>query len=220
MAIQVISVNCPACGAEINIESDRESAFCTYCGSKIVINNSNEHIYRNIDEARIKEAETDRMIRLKELEMEEKSSMPKKYLIMAWIAGTAILIVMGVIGLSIDNDGLGICMLLGMCVGMWGGFGLFIANKNKKPQRYAGENEAVITAAMEDYSEKDFNNVVMLFRGAGFTNVTAVPMNDLTMFSQKRNGHVDDVTINGSNEFEEGDVFSKKSNVLITYHSR
>lgn len=40
------------------------------------------------------------------------------------------------------------------------------------------------------------------------------------MFNQKKNGQVESVTINGSDEFEEGDVFPKVSNVLITYHSK
>ena len=40
------------------------------------------------------------------------------------------------------------------------------------------------------------------------------------MFNQGKNGKVEAVTINGSDEFEEGDIFPKNSNVLITYHSR
>ena len=47
-------------------------AFCTYCGTKIIIHNENEHIYRHIDEAGIKQAETDRMIMLKKMELLEK----------------------------------------------------------------------------------------------------------------------------------------------------
>jgi len=220
MSVSFIAVKCPACGANISAESDRKFSFCTYCGSKIMMNNDNEHIYRNIDEARIKEAETDRMIMMRQMAMEEKASASKKYLVIAWILGTALLILIGIIGSTIGNEDLGICMLLGMCVGMWGGIGLFATDKKKKVRRYVASNEVAITEAMENYCEKNFNSIVMLFRGAGFTNVTAIPMNDLTMFNLRKNGQVESVTINGSEEFEEGDIFPKNSNVLITYHSK
>lgn len=72
MAIQFVSVRCPDCGAELSIENGREQAFCSYCGAKVLVHNDNEHIYRNIDEARIKEAENERILRLRELELEEK----------------------------------------------------------------------------------------------------------------------------------------------------
>lgn len=219
MAIQFIAMRCPACGAEINVESGREFSFCTYCGSKIMMNNDNEHIYRNIDEARIKEAETERMIRLRELELEEKeSSRGRKSTLVAY--GIALVFVL---------IGALICIAKPLA-GMWGIIiGAYIAlftyiksdeKKKQKKKKYVGSNEVAITEAMECCTEKNFNSVVMLFRGAGFTNVTAIPMNDLSMFNQKKNGQVEEVTINGSDEFEEGDIFPKNSNVLITYHSR
>ncbi|MCB7067525.1 hypothetical protein LI031_27070 [Enterocloster citroniae] len=68
--------------------------------------------------------------------------------------------------------------------------------------------------------EKNYNSVVMLFRGAGFTNVTAVPLNDLNILSQRKNGQVEAVTINGNGDFDEGDVYPREANILITYHSR
>lgn len=74
MAIQFVSVRCPDCGAELSIENGREQAFCSYCGAKVLVHNDNEHIYRNIDEARIKEAENERILRLRELELEEKEN--------------------------------------------------------------------------------------------------------------------------------------------------
>ena len=74
MAIQFISVKCPECNATLSIEKERSMAFCTYCGTKILLNNENEHVYRQIDEARIREAELEQMVRLKELEMEERET--------------------------------------------------------------------------------------------------------------------------------------------------
>ena len=74
MAVSIISLKCPECGATISIESDRKQAFCTYCGAKILVNNENEYVYRHIDEAQITQAETDRLIQLKQLEIAEKQA--------------------------------------------------------------------------------------------------------------------------------------------------
>ena len=43
---------------------------------------------------------------------------------------------------------------------------------------------------------------------------------DLNFFNMKKNGQVEEVTINGSDEFEEGDVYPRNSNVIITYHCK
>lgn len=73
MAVNFISVKCPDCGASLDVEKGRKQVFCTYCGAKILINNDNEYVYRHIDEAGIKQAETDSMVRMKQMEMAEKN---------------------------------------------------------------------------------------------------------------------------------------------------
>ena len=219
MAINLISIKCPECGADLSVEDDREFSFCSYCGTKVIINNDNEHIYRTIDEAGIKQAETDRIVKLRQLEMEERSNISRKTGIILWITITIILLIVGIIGLTIDNEGLGMCMMLSMCVGIWG-FNFLFFGKNKKKRVIAGTNEVVISESMGNYHEKNFNSIVLLFKGAGFTNVTAVPLNDLNIFNMKKNGQVEEVTINGSDEFEEEDVYPRNSNVIITYHCK
>ena len=68
MAVKFISVKCPECGANLDIEEDRKTVYCSYCGRKILLHNENEHVYRYIDEAEIKQAEA----RLREVELAEK----------------------------------------------------------------------------------------------------------------------------------------------------
>lgn len=70
--MKLISVKCPECGATLNIEEGREQAFCTYCGTKVLLHNENEYIYRHIDEAGVKQAETDRIVRMKQMELAKK----------------------------------------------------------------------------------------------------------------------------------------------------
>lgn len=218
MAVKFTTVKCPECGASLQMEEGREKMFCSYCGSQVVMTNENEYIYRHIDEAGIKQAETERIVKLKELEMESQANGIKKILIVVWLVSTAVLLLLGVIGMSTDSEGLTMCLLLGMCVGMWGGIGLFGLAKKKK-RTVVNADEVIISESMADYSDKNFNSVLMLYKSAGFKNVNAVPMNDLNIFTMKNNGKVDSVSINGEDDFDEGDVFSKSSHITVMYHS-
>lgn len=62
MAIKAVSIKCPESGANLNIEEGHKQLFCKYCGAKIILENDNEYIYRHIDEAEVKRAETERML--------------------------------------------------------------------------------------------------------------------------------------------------------------
>ena len=73
--MKVVPLYCPNCGAPVG----KDAKFCSLCGSPIVIDDGtqrsahsehSEHIYRNVDEARIREAEASELIRLKEIELE------------------------------------------------------------------------------------------------------------------------------------------------------
>lgn len=217
MAIQFVSVRCPECGAELSIEGGRENAFCSYCGAKVLIHNENEHIYRNIDEARIKEAETERILRLKELELEEQERVrSRKSLAIAFGVALAFVVVSGVI-----------CIFKPM-YGIWGVYiGILIALfaflkmlNDKKKGNGAGTSAVTITSAMMNCRGKKYDTAVMILYTAGLTNIIPIPLHDLKLFSNGMNGLVDSISINGRSDFKEGDVFPADSEVMITYHSR
>lgn len=96
---------------------------------------------------------------------------------------------------------------------------IILVENHEDKRKHIGFNEVSITESMANCRGKNYNSVVLLFRGAGFTNVTAIELKNLTVFNQRKNGRVESVTINGTDSFEEGDIFPKDSNVLITYHS-
>lgn len=72
------TVKCPSCGAELTVKDDnRDFMFCEYCGTKVdMIDSRIEH--HIVDEARIIEAETDRQVKIKHLEMETEEYERKK----------------------------------------------------------------------------------------------------------------------------------------------
>lgn len=55
--MKLISLKCPECSSNLQIEEGRDKCFCQYCGAEISLNDYySSHIYRKVDEARIKEA--------------------------------------------------------------------------------------------------------------------------------------------------------------------
>lgn len=74
----LIKLKCTSCGANVSIEEKREFLYCQYCGTKLILNNENEYIYRHIDDADIKRAETERIVKLKKLEIAEKKNEENK----------------------------------------------------------------------------------------------------------------------------------------------
>ena len=73
MALKITSVKCPECGAVLQIEEGRKQIFCSYCGANVIMTNENEYVYRYVDEAEVKHAETEHIIQMKKLELLEKS---------------------------------------------------------------------------------------------------------------------------------------------------
>lgn len=75
--VKMIALKCPECGAKLQIEDGRKQCFCQYCGHKILLDDGNvdvnvTHTYHKVDDARLKEAEVEKLIRLKELEIKQK----------------------------------------------------------------------------------------------------------------------------------------------------
>ena len=102
---------------------------------------------------------------------------------------------------------------------MWGALGLFAGGKKKKRNSLVGPNEVAISEDMAYYRDKNYNNMVALFKSGGFQNISAIPLNDLNFLTKSKNGRVDKIAINGNDDFDEGDVFQKNAQIIITYHS-
>lgn len=77
--IKTISLKCPECNASLSVDEELKQCFCQYCGAKILIDDgSTTHTYRQVDEARIKEAEVKQLLELKKLEIEEAKRIAKE----------------------------------------------------------------------------------------------------------------------------------------------
>ena len=89
MSIEIKKVQCPYCGASVEATGLTESVTCPYCDQKIIINNENEYVYREIKDAEIRKTDAEYQLELKRLEIAEKERLARekktKYKIIASI---------------------------------------------------------------------------------------------------------------------------------------
>ena len=142
--MRLINLTCSHCGAELQIDADRKQAFCTYCGSKILIEDEDIQITnRIIDEARLKEAE----IRLKELEYQHERELREETLRLEQkkserIAAIVFLAVLA-ITFSMNRSLFAVALIVGLVV-------------------LSGMRSSDRKAAGGDYNDSDCNKIVAL----------------------------------------------------------
>lgn len=87
--MNVYSIKCPECGAELDVNEGRSSCFCSYCGTKILLDDSVERkevTHRYVDEAEIVKSRN--AIELERMKMEERKRNDKNIWII--LIGSAI----------------------------------------------------------------------------------------------------------------------------------
>lgn len=230
--MKTILLKCPDCSQNLSVDEGRDFCFCQYCGAKVMVRNENEKIIRRIDEAKLKQIEMEQQIRLKELEMLEKerdaAEKKKKIKIKIGISASVVGLIIMLIGLAANFT----ISMVGLLLLTMGSFGFIL-----DPSEKSSENYTVSTASRtivkielpenvcdEDYTEMDYRSVEEKFSDAGFTNITCVPMRDLSVgfFGRvpKSNEKVSEIIVNGEDidDFD-GKKFRPDANIRIYYHS-
>ena len=229
MSVKLIAVKCPECGATLNIEEDRTQAFCTYCGTKVLVHNENEHIYRSIDEAGIARAKTERIVKEKQMEFAERrwiaqENRRKNRVKLALALGTigVLMMIIGYMGghASGDSDsGLYMLAMVGMLVLEAAAF-VGMSGKDEEDSDSIYSDTATLPDLAWNYERKDYKAVETVLRSAGFTNIRCVPLNDLSFGVLYKPGMVESLTINGKDNISPTKKYSKDAQIVISYHSR
>lgn len=221
MAIKFISVKCPECKANLPMEEGRKEMFCSYCGTKVIMYNDNEYIYRHIDEAGIKQADAKRAIELKRIEYAEKKlkerSRRKRTKIVVSIIIGIISVLCIIIGVTVHEIWelctVGVMIPLSL---------LFIwfreLNGDGDDEDDFGEKIKIPTGAY-NYVGKNLYDVEAQLKSAGFVNVNRVPLNDLKIGLIYKPNTVQSLTINGQVVTSARKKYSKNAKVVITYHN-
>lgn len=233
MSITLNTIKCPQCGADLYIEEKREKIFCSYCGTQILITNDNEYIYRHIDEAKIKQAETDRIVKLKQIEMEEKRSFTKEKIRALKIKISIVLGIIMIVALafgfvkydSASDDIPPGGVLLGAVCGvillyMWAFGEMNDSNSEKNLDIDDGDDGMVkVPEGIIDFQNKSYTAIEAQFKSAGFTNVKCMPLGDLRTGLLTKPNMVENITINGQFIQSFKKKYSPDASIIITYHS-
>ena len=216
MSVEFKAVKCPECGANLSVEEGREKMFCSYCGAQIMLVNENEHIYRHIDEADVKKAETDQMVRMKKMEIFERFREEKEKRKLLKIKICLVLGVIAILSFIIGQETVGgFCIFAILLIGQY----LFIEHYEDNDLDVLSGDIVKVPSAVENFERKNYTAMEAEFMGAGFTNVKSVPLNDLTFGLIKRPGMVASISINGKEITSGGKKCSSDAKVIISYHS-
>lgn len=229
MSVKLIAVKCPECGATLNIEEDRTQAFCTYCGTKVLVHNENEHIYRNIDKAGIARAKTERIVKEKQMEFAERrwiaqENRKKKRAKLALglgIAGGVLMVIGFMAGEATGNSdsSLYTIAMVGMLALEAAAF-VAMSGKDEEDSDSIYSDTATLPDIAWNYERKDYKAVETVLRSAGFTNIRCVPLNDLSFGVLYKPGMVASLTINGKDNISATRKYPKDAQIVISYHSR
>lgn len=228
MAYKLISVKCPDCGQTLSIEENRTQAFCSYCGAKVLISNENEYIMHQVDEAGIQKAETERQIRLKELELQEQREAhgrkQRKTLTVIWLIISIILLVIIIPMMAGSEDGFtnGFMMLfyLGCPIIGGGAYLIFKWLPEKETEKIIARQGGIrFPNELTPFSEKKYQPLEEILRSAGFTNITCVNLHDLNILTAIMNNEkIEKITVNGKPITSGGKMYMADAPIVITYH--
>ena len=229
MSITLNPLKCPACGASLNAREGQKQLFCSYCGTKILVSDENERTYRHIDEAGVRQAETDRLIRLKELELNEKRtsgmSVLRAILTGLWIVFLLIIITIVLVktikeGFT-ESDAFLILFYIGAPIIGGGGFLIFKVLPDKEKETNLRKSGAVMfPKGLDPFTDQNYETVSSILRGSGFRNVTCVNLHDIKTGLLSDPGKIATITVSGAEISSGGKYYLPDAPIIITYHGK
>ena len=196
--MKLITLECPNCHASLEVDGDMSVAYCQYCGTKLLLADEsikiNATINHNIrDETKIQELKTKQEVKLAKLKYKAERDRLTRKIIIGWI----IFALVGAIGM--------------------------VAYESISEHMYKHKIEVMAEEGrftIGDHTElegKKHKGIVKLLKGAGFTDIEEVHLDDKSFLSLG-NGKVESVSINGNTVFSKNDFWDGSEHVVVTYH--
>jgi len=79
-----------------------------------------------------------------------------------------------------------------------------------------GVNEVEVKQSKSSFTNENYEHVVETVQDWGFTNIELVPVYDI-FWGFTESGTIKSITIDGTDEFRNGDIFDKDALVVVTY---
>ena len=222
--------NCPNCNAKLTIDDEnRDFAFCQYCGEKILLDDYRA-THRVIDEAKIKQAEVELEIRLKELKIKEtqmnQKNQLRKVLTYVWIGSIFAVALLCLFVWATGGDAGGLyafnCLFYvgGPVVG-GGAYLIFKVIPEKEYEKELVQNGGIrFPKNLGDLSEQNYAVIQQKLLSAGFCNITCISMHDVTLGLLQKPGMVESITVNGEKVVSGRKIYMADVPIVITYHGR
>ncbi|MDD7281451.1 hypothetical protein [Floccifex sp.] len=209
--MNIKTIECPSCGANLEIDENRKELYCAYCGNKIIVQNENEHIIHEVNEADVKKAEYDYQVKLKQLEMDKQNQKRYNSILKLKIVISMILGIIGFISFLFGEHG----MMIGMMAFIVIMYIWLFHDSDKKPEPSYGIR---IPSEAYNYEKKNYITVELLLRNKGFSNITCIPLHDLSYGLIIKPGMIESITIDGES-LSSSKKYDSEAKIVITYHS-
>ena len=100
--MQVIHLQCPSCGNNLEVEDGLETFFCQYCGHRIVLSGQSEHVIKaKVDIENMKHEERLRKIEIENEQVKRSETMKMtKYLAIFFIVFFIMAMIIGIRGMK------------------------------------------------------------------------------------------------------------------------
>ena len=220
--ISLKALTCPNCGASVTVSNETEQFYCSYCGSKIIVSKDNEVVHRHIDEAKKIQAETERMVKMKELELEERRSSYIKHFTLIWAIISVAIIIATIVLLALEWKYASWFLLL-VCIPCvaGGGYLTFKVIPEKANEKMLLQKGGVVfPKGLEPFNEKKVETMQSALQGAGFTNIQSVNLHDVKIGLLVKNGTVESISVNGESIQSGGKIYMPDATIIITYHGK
>lgn len=227
---------CPNCSATLSFSDDRDFGFCEYCGTKILLDDYRS-TQRIIDDAKIKQVEVEKEIRLKELALQEArynretkekelNTKVRRVFTYIWICVSVLLTLICVLLMLSKNDdntvsGILLFEYVDLPIIIGGAILLFKVIPNKEIEREMLKNGGIrFPKSLEPFEKQNFETVRNTLERAGFNNIKTESMHDVFIGLFQKPNLVESITVGGEVISSGGKVFMPNTAIIIKYHGR
>lgn len=233
--INLIKLQCPNCGANLEVDSSLKQCFCLYCGAKMLLNNGNEYTIRIIDDAKIKEAELQHDLEVRKLqeqryikpqevdaetEFKNKLQDPnvqetlKKRIHRKRVATIIIAAVIGIIGIPFTGP---LLLLISILLAILWYTKAIPEQEELKAAKLLGF--AQYPKNIGNLQETDKEMFMSSLKSAGFINIAMESCHDMVLGITKKNGKISRILIDSKTPVP-GKIYRNDAEVVIMYHGR
>ena len=209
MSVEMLKLDCPHCHAPLEAENNLDTFYCKHCGKKIILDDAQRRkAVLKMEEMNHKKRQLDKTHEMERFRMKHKEQeSAKKRQGKLWEILLTSKFFWGIV--------------IAVLVIVFFNVLFFTATKMEEAEAQQDLEQGLIKlpASSENLIEQDYEDVALMFRSAGFTNVRTEGLGDLRLGIFSKEGTVTKVSVNGHTEFYGGVKFPKDAKIVITYHS-